>query len=263
MMPELPDVEVFRRDVHKAVKKKIDRITILDRRILRDVSDRTVRKKLEGTRFAGTDRIGKFLFLPTEGSTAAVVHFGMSGYPAWFDKKEDPPRYARVVLTLEGKKNLAFCWKRMLGRFSLADSIDSYRSKQHLGPDAMTLDKKAFREALSSSHKPVKALLMDQSTISGLGNIYADEVLFQSGIHPATPSDSLSQKEAQKMFTTMHRVIETSVRHRANPDELPESYLIRHRSEGASCPKCGGTVKKRRFSGRSSYFCPKCQKKQE
>ncbi len=108
--------------------------------------------------------------------------------------------------------------------------------------------------------KAVKATLMDQALLAGVGNIYSDEILFQAGIVPTRRANELSQKERRRLFQIMKRALRTAIRNKAMPDQFPRSYLTRNRQEGSQCPKCGGLVRTHEINGRRSYYCPRCQK---
>jgi formamidopyrimidine-DNA glycosylase len=116
---------------------------------------------------------------------------------------------------------------------------------------------------LSKRRGEIKAALMDQSLLAGIGNVYSDEILFQARLHPKTPAEKLDNKQIDAMYRVMRRVLKTAISKGAGSAELfrraPRTYLLRHRENGAPCPRCGGKVKATKAAGRTAYYCPKCQ----
>ena len=189
-----------------------------------------------------------------------VLHFGMTGDLAYF-KEDTIPKYCQLLLRFENQYRLAYTCVRKLGKIGLIDHKDTFIEKQGLGPDAYQVEWEHFLEIMESKRGMIKSAFMDQSTLAGLGNIFADEILFQEKLHPKKPVSELGEKELKSLFHTMKNVIETSIKHKADPDKLPEGYLISHREKEASCPRCKGSVEKITISGRSTWFCPSCQDK--
>jgi formamidopyrimidine-DNA glycosylase len=105
----------------------------------------------------------------------------------------------------------------------------------------------------------LKSTLMNQGKIAGLGNIYVDELLFQTGLHPRTKIDALTEEQLKHVYKTMNTIIEQSLAVEADIEKLPKHYLIPHREPGAPCPRCSGTIEKKTIAGRSTYFCTECQ----
>jgi formamidopyrimidine-DNA glycosylase len=182
----------------------------------------------------------------------------MTGY---FDsgKEDDKFEYGQLIFTFSGGTKTAYINKRKLGNVMIVDSPDDYLKEHRLGPDALETDPDTFRELISGRTGSLKGTLMNQNVISGLGNVYTDEILYQAGFHPEKSSNDLSEKEFKQLYSVMSRVIKTAVRNEADPNSFPDTYLTAHRKEGESCPKCGGKIQKTTVSGRSTYFCPSCQ----
>jgi formamidopyrimidine-DNA glycosylase len=147
----------------------------------------------------------------------------------------------------------------------LARDADSFVAAERLGPDALDphFDLAAFERALAGRKRDVKSLLMDQEVVAGIGNIYSDEILFQAGINPRTPCGRLDAQARQHLFDRIKAVLETAITSGAGAerlvDRLPGSFLTPHREKGGRCPRCGGEVASAKFSGRTAYFCPRCQ----
>ncbi len=259
-MPELPDVEIFRQYAEKhALNKTITGIDYNDAQVL-ESSRQLISKSLLHESFTNAQRRGKYVLLKC-GSRWLVLHFGMTGNLQYFDSNDDTPEYAQMVIRFDNGHSLAYISKRKLGRIMVAREIDDFFDEHDIGEDALEVDWEDFKKIMKGKHGGIKSALMDQSKISGVGNIYADEILFQEKIHPETRLDQLDDDSLKSLYNTMRRVMRVAIRHDADPQDLPRDYLLANRSEGRSCPVCSGTIKKMTVNGRSTYICPKCQKK--
>lgn len=265
-MPELPDVEVFRRHVAStSLHQRIKKASILEQKILKGVSAQSLQRRLKGNAFETTRRCGKHLFIQLDepkGSDGWLeLHFGMTGSAQAIGDARELPRHTRMLIEFEKGGALAIISQRLLGHVSLTDDIGAFIVENDLGPDALDISSDEFCSRIAEKHTSIKAALMDQSTLAGIGNVYSDEILFQAGLHPESRADELSDKQLKNVHRTMHRVLNVAIRHHVNPDTMPRNYLLPHRKEGAECPRCHGRLKKIKVSGRSALFCPSCQKK--
>ncbi len=262
-MPELPDVEIFTRYFKKtALHKTIGEVRVNTAKVLDRVSSRELRQSLESKSFAEARRHGKYLlarFVKQRGWLA--LHFGMTGYLEYFKDNSRTPRHSRVEFLFRNGYRLAFCNQRLLGKAALVDSPEQLKGKKDLGPDAGRLNKDEFRALIRGSRGAVKPALMDQKRLAGLGNIYSDEILFQARVHPKAQSGRLSGAQADRIHEKMRKVVDIAVRKKADPQRVPRDFLLPHRDTDRICPSCGGRFKKIKVSGRSSTYCPRCQKK--
>jgi formamidopyrimidine-DNA glycosylase len=257
-MPELPDVEAFKKYLDsKALHKKIKEVEVLDKSLL-NTSPKTLQDKLTYQEFEGSKRIGKNLLVRAGKDSWLVLHFGMTGYLEYYRENEKVPKYSKVLFHFDNDHCLSFINKRKLGFVDLTADVEKWRRDKKIGPDALALDLSEFREIISRKKSKIKSALTDQKAIAGIGNIYADEILFQAGIHPEM--SKLSDDQVKGLFNKMKQVLETAIKNDAQPDALPSHYLLHHRKEGDDCPKCGGKIEKITIAGRSSYVCPACQK---
>jgi formamidopyrimidine-DNA glycosylase len=149
----------------------------------------------------------------------------------------------------------------MLGKVGLTDSIRDYISDAGLGPDALQINYETFSNLLSKGRGTVNSALMNQKLISGLGNIYTDEILYQSGVHPETKKQELTDSIIKKLYRTMDYVLQRAIENNADPEKLPSGFIIPRRHKEGTCPNCGSKLKTIKIGGRSTYFCPRCQKK--
>jgi len=268
-MPELPDVEGFKAvlDTH-CLNGTIRRATILDDRIVAGISPARLARRLRGQRSLESARHGKILFArmaeDQRGASPGwlVLRFGMTGALIFQASQEAAlPKYARLTLDLEDSGRLAYLSRRMLGHVTFTDDRDGFLVQEGLGPDALNNEVNAGTVGafLEGRRASVKSLLMDQSLIAGIGNIYADEILFQARLHPARRGAELGRREVERLVRTLERVLRTAAARGGDVNRLPKGYLLPHRAPGASCPKCDATVATIKISGRTSFFCPVCQ----
>ena len=265
-MPELPDVELYKRclDEH-ALGRMIERVAVNDVRILGDLAPKTFVARLRGNRFEDSRRHGKHLLVRLKKDGWQTMHFGMTGHLFWFEDERDDPPYDRVRFDFQGRAHLAYVTRRKLGRVGLTGDADAFVRAEELGPDALdpAFDFAAFEKAIEGRRRDVKSVLMDQSLIAGIGNIYADEVLFQARLHPKTPVSALSESQCRTLFEQIKRVLETAIACGAGAEQflerLPDDYLLPQREKGGRCPRCGTAIATLKSGGRTSYFCPRCQ----
>jgi len=261
-MPELPDVEVFRRYLDStSLHRRIKEVQVHTRNMVEGTPLWRLKATLEGHAFQSTDRHGKYLFAAMDNKNWLVLRFGMTGFLKYFKDLEKNPPHERMLLTFYNGYHLAYDCQRKLGKIALTEDLEAFISEQRLGPDALDnkFDLPAFRETLGGSLSTVKSALMNQNLMAGIGNIYSDEIAFQSRIKPKAKAQDLSDEATARLFQCMKDVLKTAIDSQANPDALPDTYIVPHRKKNGKCPKCGKTLKKEKISGRSSYFCSKCQ----
>jgi formamidopyrimidine-DNA glycosylase len=262
-MPELPDVEVFRNYLNRtASNKKIDNVEVQDKDVLEGISARSLQIKLKGAKFKETDRLGKYMLVRFGKKSWLVLHFGMTGFLRYYKNEEEEPDHARVIFNFANRYKLAYDNQRKLGKVDIADGIEEYAEENEIGPDVLKdeFDLKRFREIMAQKRGLIKSTLMDQKSMAGIGNIYSDEILFRAGIHPASMTEKLDDKQVKKIFRALKTVLKKAVEAEVDPQKMPGSYLLPNREEGHKCPKCDGKIKTRKFSGRTGYYCNKNQK---
>lgn len=254
-MPELPEVETYRRYFAKhALGQRIARVDVRDERILGAVRKETFARKLRGRAFSEARRHGKHLFADA-GNLWLHLHFGMTGDLAYYREAEKEPRFAKVIFAFEGGGHLAFEDMRLFGLVDLIDAPEGITGRLGIDPLDPSFDLGRFRQLLARRKGATKSLLMTQTIIAGLGNLYVDEILYQSGIHPRRPVHKLSGAEQKALFTAMRRVLREAIARHERGKELPASYLFQNREEGERCPRCGGTIRRTVVFGRTTYFC--------
>ena len=264
-MPELPEVETYKRYVDStALNQVIEKVTITDERIVRDGAPGTIRARLKGAMIESTERRGKHLFCKLSNGGWLALHFGMTGDLAYYKGPKEPPKYARLILDFENEYHLAYTSMRMFGGVRFVEDMDAFVRQQRIGLDALSdqLDLARFRELMNGRKGIIKPTLMDQSIIAGIGNIYADEILFQAGVHPEARVDGLDGARLGAIHRAMKRVLRVAVKRNAEIEKLPPSYLLPRRYKGpVDCPRCGGRIETKKIAGRTAYLCLNCQKK--
>lgn len=260
-MPELPDVEARKRYVDStALHKKISSFELTAPRLLQGINPTGFSSSITDRTLEDTARHGKYLFILLDSGKYLVLHFGMTGDLSYFKDESDTPEYTYLRLDFANGYHLAYTAPRKLGRIGLTDSLEGFIEENSLGPDALGISKDEFEELFTKGSGTVKSAFMNQKKIAGVGNIYTDEILFQAKVHPRTEKKALDSGEIDLLYNTMLDVLTTSIERHAEVPKLPEGYLIPHRAEEASCPRCGGPVERTEVNGRGTYFCPNCQK---
>jgi formamidopyrimidine-DNA glycosylase len=261
-MPEMPDVETFKRYLDAtSLHQRIDEVDVRSRHILKDVSARELVRGLKGRCFESSCRHGKHLFVRADGELWLRLHFGMTGSLQYFKHEEEAPQHTRVLFVFTNKYRLAFDDQRKFGEVGLLKDIDGFLKKRELGPDALAIDLAQFKEIIGKHRGAVKSILLNQKSIAGIGNIYADEILFRAHTHPATEITRLGDKILAKLFRAMRYVLDKAIDAKADVNQMPKSWLLPHRGKGGKCPRCGCKLKSVTVGGRTSWFCAHCQKR--
>ncbi len=265
-MPELPDVETFKRVLaSNALGKTIERVLVSDRRILGKLAAQTFMSRLQGAKLVAARRYGKHLMANIDRGGWLTLHFGMTGALHFVPRPDQEPPFTRVRLDFADDGSLAYTNKRMIGRVGLIEDAADFITEEKLGPDALDphFDLAAFKAAMLGSKRDVKAVLMDQQIIAGIGNIYSDEILFQARLDPAARAESLTPSQLKQLFATMRKVLETAIARGAGSEQfterMPKGSLLPERKKGGHCPRCGSPLKMIKVGGRTAYCCPQCQ----
>lgn len=258
-MPELPDVEGFRRVLASCGQgRRIERVEVLDAGVLRGVSAQRLRRELVGRRFEAPQRHGKWLVGWTDGP-AVLLHFGMTGRLLCCSPDEPRRPHDRVVFVLDGSGGeLRFRDQRKLQGIRLADAAGVKQLTGDQGPDALEVGGAEFDRLLAGRRGRIKPALMDQSLIAGLGNLTVDEVLWRARLHPQRRADALGAEDRRRLYGAMRRVLRDS----SEVGHVParRSWLTGRRDQADPvCPRCGTGLVRGRVGGRATVWCPRCQ----
>jgi formamidopyrimidine-DNA glycosylase len=278
---ELPEVEVMRRDLEKdVVGRRIKTAEVKTsknamRAIRRHAKRKDFTSRLEGTKIAKVERRGKYLLLYLDSSDVLVVHFGMSGQFQRGTGRTPLPPHTHVVLTFQQGGDLRFIDPRTFGEMfvSTADELGKVKELQHIAIDPLdqVFTWPTFQYLLAQRAAKMKSILMDQKFISGLGNIYSDEVLFTAGLRYDRLSDTLSSQEVRRLYRAIQETIQEAIKLRgttledeayvdlfAQPGEYQNELKVFGRA-GLPCRRCRTPIQSVKISQRNAYFCPQCQ----
>jgi formamidopyrimidine-DNA glycosylase len=261
-MPELPEVEIFTRYLNAtSLHRRITGVETRNSYVVKGICARDLARRLQGRRFQSTLRHGKHLFVRVADALWLRMHFGMTGSLRYFKNQRRPSPHRRVVFSLENGYRLAFEDQRMFGEVGLIENLNEFLKKRALGPDALDISLSQFRKIFGKHRGAVKSILLNQKLIAGIGNIYADEILFHVRIHPATQASALKGRIIRKLFRATRYVLEKAIAAKADVDRMPKSWLLPRRGKGGKCPRCGRELKSATIGGRTAWFCPRCQKR--
>ncbi len=271
-MPELPEVEIFKRFAEQhALHQAITGIEVLHPGILEGVTPTQLARTLTGRVLDAARRHGKHLFLRIGDSPRwLVLHFGMTGFlvhytnenrilTAYGDTK-NRNGHLRVRFDLADGSHFGLDEQRMFGKLGVIEDPEAYIRARRLGPDALTVKLNTFRQGLRARKGSLKPALMDQALVAGVGNVYADEALFQCRLHPALKISALDDTGLRRLHRAMRQVLQTTVDCEADRDRLPKGYLTHHRHKQGHCPRDGALLQIQTVGGRTTYFCPVCQR---
>lgn len=277
-MPELPEVETLVRGLRR---------TIVGRRILEVRLGQTdfvddaaaIERGVPGCRIAGVERVGKFFLLRLKPPAAAVnghepaallVHLGMTGHLSPHRPDEPLPKHTHVVMPLDDGRELRYTDPRRFGRMALlSDAALAAEIARH-GAEPMEIAEADFLERLAARRARIKALLLDQRFLHGIGNIYADESLWHARVHPLRVAATLTRTQSRALHRAIRKVLAAAIRAGGSSisdyrdaDGRPGWFQIRHRAydrEGQPCFRCRARIRRIIVAGRSSHFCPRCQR---
>lgn len=267
-MPELPEVETIARTLQPELQgKQIRAVSVLWPRTIAEPSPEAFMARLIGQSILGISRRAKYLILSLS-RDALLIHLRMSGDLQWRAPGEPPQKHDRVWLLLSNgeERVLAFHDPRKFGRVWLVERAEQVT--EGLGPEPLEegFTPQLLFERLQASRRQIKALLLDQSFLAGLGNIYSDEALHRAGIHPLRRASDLSEAEATRLWQAIRQVLEEGIRRNgASIDWVYrggefQNYFQVYARQGEACYRCGQPIQRLRVAQRSSYFCAGCQK---
>jgi formamidopyrimidine-DNA glycosylase len=278
---ELPEVEVMRRDLEKdVVGRKIAAAEVRPSKNAMRIIRRHGRRKefadrLIGRKVLKSDRRGKYVLLALDNGDVLVVHFAMSGQFVRGNKRVPLPPHTHVVITFQQGGDLRFVDPRTFGEMfvTTGDGLGKVKELQHIAIDPLdhVFTWQSFGGQMAQRESKLKQLLMDQKFISGLGNIYSDEVLFAAGLRHDRLSDTLSSQEIRRLYRSLQEVLQEAIRYRGTtledeayldlfgkPGEFQNELKVYGR-QGLPCRRCRTPIETVKVSGRSAYFCPQCQ----
>jgi formamidopyrimidine-DNA glycosylase len=249
-VPELPDVESARRQIEqRGLRRRIVGVYDGDTYVSRPHAPGEIAQALTGRELVAVHRRGKSMWVETsEGGPLLGLHLGMAGRIA-IDEEPSEQGWDRFVLRFDDGGTLALRDKRRLGRARLEPNLEA------LGPDAADVDRARFRELIGRSRAPIKARLMDQAVMAGIGNLMADEILWRAYLDPRRAAEDLGPDELDRLWREMRTIIRMSLRR----GHAGVSEMIAERRRDGHCPRCGTAMARATVGGRTTYWCPKEQ----
>lgn len=266
-MPELPEVETIRVELLPWITgQRFTWLNLLDRKLLRRPSAGEL-QQIVGQSVESLERRGKYLIFHLSSSRSLIMHLRMTG--ALLLNPEGIDRYARAVFHFSNGAHLVFSDRRRLGVIWMVDDAVTIIGKLGIEPLAGSFTPGILAKLLREHHVPVKAALIDQNIIAGIGNMYADEILFAAGIHPLRMTDTLPVEEVQILYHSIRDVlssainskgasVDTYVRPDGQPGRAQFDFRVAHR-KGQPCPVCQTPVQRIAVRNRGTHFCPGCQ----
>ena len=247
-MPELPEAERARQAMDRALGREIIAVDDRDTYVCRPHPPGEIAAALVGHSLASTHRRGKFLWAETADGPVLGLHLGMAGRIV-IDEEPAPRNWDRFTLEFADGGRLALRDKRRLGRAVVEPDF------AHVGPDAAEVSRDVFRARVGRGTMPIKARLLDQKSIAGVGNLLADETLWQARISPRREAGSLSVEELDHLRRELRKATRNAIR----LGGVHTGEFIPFRKRGAACPRCGTTLERATIGGRTTFWCPKEQ----
>lgn len=269
-MPELPEVETIRRGLDEKIRgARIAAVTIRETRLRRAIDVGAI-ESLAGRRVRGVTRRGKYLLVDVGGEQTWLVHLGMSGTLVFASRDCPVQPHEHVRVEIAGRGVLLYRDPRRFGLMRVGRAED-FAELRAIGPEPLGdgFDGETLRRRLRATRREVKAALLDQRVIAGIGNIYANEILFRAGVRPTRRCQRLRRAEIERIARVAREVLTDAIERRGtsfsdyrDSDGMPGSFqqsLAVFDRAGKPCRSCGATVQRRVHGGRSSFYCPHCQ----
>lgn len=274
-MPELPEVETIRRVIEPQIQgRAIEAVSVSRPEIIAHPTAEAFCRRIEGRTFERMGRRGKFLLFTLDSGNTLILHLRMTGCLLLTPAVLPPEKHTHLIFRLSGGSELRFSDTRRFGRLWLLqkDEADIYSGIGKLGKEPFDAEVSAayLSGLLGKRKKAVKECLLDQSVLAGIGNIYSDEILFAAGICPARPAGSLTGEEWERLAAAIPERLSYFIeKNGITPEEYLQTkgkdyrntpFLQVYGRGGKACPVCGETLRRQTIGGRSSVYCPRCQK---
>ncbi len=277
-MPELPEVEIVARSLNTVVKgRRIIAAELLRPRLAPDTTPRKFAAHLEQTRINFVHRRGKHILFDLDNSKTLITHLRMSGRFMLLSNGSDDPKFAHAVFHLDNDSRLVFDDQRHFGLMKIVETAKLAEAKElaKLAPEPFSnaFSLEYLRSTLKSSRRTIKELLVDQTKVCGLGNIYASECLFIARINPEKRANAISSKKAVDLYDGIREILKEAIDYGStlavDPEDIggsiygngPETAWRVYDREGQPCVACGTAILRLKQGGRSSYYCRRCQRR--
>jgi formamidopyrimidine-DNA glycosylase len=274
-MPELPEVETIKRSLEGlVVDRRIVVVEVLETRLRAPVRENDFQRWVIDQRITGISRRAKYLVWELENSAVIVIHLGMSGRLFYVSEPLPLEKHTHVIFHLDDSRQIRFRDPRRFGLIEVVapNRLESYQRFLHLGAEPLTdaFSSDHFSPLCQRSQRAIKNLLMDAGLVVGIGNIYANEILFEAGVHPLRRGSELTEGQARRIINATKKVLTRAVEKggttlndfrdgRGEPGFFQIELSVYER-DGLECKKCRAMIEKVVTSGRSTYYCPACQR---
>ena len=277
-MPELPEVEHVVRALRRVViGRRIIAAEVKLPKLIAPTSPSAFKRKIKGSTITGVSRRGKFILIELDPDHVLAVHLRMTGKFLYLSADDALPRHARAIFYFDNDRRLVFCDQRKFGVMKLVAKSRLSKTKgiSELAPEPFSDDFNVgyLKDTLARSRRTLKTLLLDQTRVLGLGNIYAAEALFRAGINPFKVSSELSAKRVARLHAEILEVLRDAISDSSTSrvdleradgfsyGEAFERFWQVYEREGEPCAKCGARIRRITHGGRSTYWCPRCQRR--
>lgn len=263
-MPELPDIEMYSRYLDStALYLVIEEVVVEDERIIKDSEPSDFAETLTKKEFTGVTRHGKYMFVSLNAPETLMFHLGMSGKFMYQPNSVAPPEYEKVAFILSNGYRLSFMNMRMLGQVRLIEDRQTYLEEKEIGPDALSdeMDWNYFSNVMKGKRGMVKSALMNQKIMSGIGNEFSDEILFQLTWFPKIKVNELEEDDLEALFEVTKKTLKQGINSNMEYELMPRDFLLPHRNNDRTCPRCETELERIKVSGRNATYCPNCQTK--
>ena len=269
-MPELPEVETVKNELLPyVVGRRITGVTLLWEGIVKEPSVEEFCSRVIGQEIIGITRRGKYLFVSLSSGDLLIIHLKMTGSLIVGKDSSEPPRFARAIIHLDNDTCVFFRDPRKFGALRVTRDESNILAK--LGPEPLedSFTPEVLAERLANRKAPIKAVLIDQKAIAGIGNMYADEALYAAGINPWRPGSSLTEEELERLYRAIRQIlwaaigkqgasVDTYYRPDGSEGTAHFDFKVAH-GRGKTCPVCGSPIERIVVRNRGTYYCPKCQ----
>lgn len=267
-MPELPEVTTIVEELnHEIVGKTIEGVLFKDDRLLKAIKPQDFTQQVTGQKITQARRRGKVIILKLHSGKFIIIHLRISG---WLLLGREEGKHSRIILKLSDGRMLNFCDGRVLGELRLIDDWHDLNVVKTMGPEPLEISQPDFVKLFEGKKTKIKPLLMDQTFIAGVGNIYAQEAVFCAGIHPEKPAGQIEKDRLEKLYDCLVQVLQEGIKHKGTSADsyfrldgsrgTHVEYLMVYQRGGQPCVKCKQPLTRITTAGRGTVFCPHCQK---
>lgn len=275
-MPELPEVDLVARQLHRLLRgRTVEKAVLVRAKLAPSTSPDVFSRQLRNSTISNVRRRGKYILIELNNSRTLLVHLRMSGRFMILDAEDDDPKFAHAIFFLADGQRLVFDDQRHFGLMKIVKTADIATSPEiaKLAPEPFSSEFSVDQlfSSLKRSRRTLKEFLIDQTKVTGLGNIYAAEVMFAAFIHPSVRTDRISRPRAERLFAairfTLEQALNMSKKGKLDPRSINGSYApengrwLVYDREGEPCESCSNPIKRITHGGRSTYFCSVCQRR--